>query len=324
MARILLVFLDGVGLGDPAPQTNPFAAATTPTLNQLAGGHRWLRSTGRQESSRALFIPTDPRLGVPGLPQSGTGQAAILTGYNVPALVGQHYGPKPDPVTRQLLAQDNFFKQVIRHGGRAALIEAYPPRWHAAVNSGKRLRASYQQAAYEAGLTIFDEAALYRGDALAVDWTGQAWRSQLGYSDSPVYTPIEAGAKMVEIARRYDFAFFSHWLTDVIGHRGTMADAVALLELFDAVMTGALQAWNDDEGLIIITSDHGNFEDLSHRHHTANDVPTVVVGRNKAIFANGYSDLTDLAPRMAHYLFGSTNRPCLITNDRPKTVNYTS
>ncbi len=304
MARILLVFLDGVGLGDPNPDTNPFAAATTPTLNQLAGGHRWLRNTGRQNSVRSLFIPTDPRLGMAGLPQSGTGQATILTGCNVPALVGQHYGPKPDPVTRQLLAQDNFFKQVVNHGGTAALIEAYPPRWHAAINSGKRLRASYQQAAHEAGLTIFDEVALYRGDALAVDWTGEAWRSQLGYSDSPVYTPAEAGAKMVEIARRYDFAFFSHWLTDVIGHRGTMTDAVELLKLFDAVMAGALQAWNDDEGLIIITSDHGNFEDLSHRHHTANDVPTVIIGRDRDVFADGYSDLTGLASRMARYLFG--------------------
>ncbi len=301
--HILLIFLDGVGLGDDDPAVNPFTAASTPTLDALAGGRRWLRATGRREGARSLFIPTDPRLGVPGLPQSGTGQAAILTGRNIPALTGQHYGPKPDAATRQLLAEDNFFKQVVAHGKRAALIEAYPPRWHAGVNSGKRLRASYQQAAHEAGLPIFDDAALYRGDALAVDWTGAAWRSQLGYSDSPVYTPAEAGAKMVEIARGYDFAFFSHWLTDVIGHRGTLAEAVDLLTLFDGVMAGALAAWDDDEGLMIITSDHGNFEDLSSRHHTANDVPTVVIGGARGVFDESFSDLTGIVPRMAQLLF---------------------
>lgn len=301
--HILMIFLDGIGLGDDDASINPFAAANTPVLDSLAGGQRWLRASGRQSGPRALFIPTDPRMGVPGLPQSGTGQAAILTGRNIPALVGEHYGPKPNAATRELIAQDNFFKQVVARGGRAALIEAYPPRWHEGINSGRRLRASYQQAAHDAGLPIFDENALYRGDALAVDWTGEGWRSQLGYTDSPVYTPYEAGVKMVEIARRYDFAFFSHWLTDVIGHRGPMSDAISLLHLFDQVMAGALDAWDDDEGLMIITSDHGNFEDISSRHHTANDVPTVIIGSQRGVFDDGFSDLAGLVPRMADLLF---------------------
>ena len=78
---------------------------------------------------------------------------------------------------------------------------------------------------------------------------------------------------MVELSRRYDFAFFSHWMTDVIGHRGGIEDGVKALERFDAVMAGALAAWDDREGLLIVTSDHGNMEDLSHGKHTENDVP---------------------------------------------------
>ncbi len=39
----------------------------------------------------------------------------------------------------------------------AALLEAYPPRFHAAINSGKRLPSSYQQAVLEAGLPLFTE-----------------------------------------------------------------------------------------------------------------------------------------------------------------------
>ncbi|MCB9451956.1 MAG: hypothetical protein H6672_10985 [Anaerolineaceae bacterium] len=297
-----MIFLDGIGLGEDNPAVNPFASATMPTLTALTNGRRWLKAIGEQHSSRAVFIPTDPRLGVPGRPQSATGQAAILTGLNVPQLIGEHYGPKPNPPIRELLAKDNFFKQVVGQGKTAALLEGYPPRWHDGVNSGKRLRASYQEAAHQAGLPIFDETAVYQEAALTGDWTGQGWRDQLGYTDTPLYTPQEAGRKMVELSRRYAFAFFPHWFTDVVGHRGPLEDGVGLLELFDGVMAGALEAWDDDEGLIIITSDHGNMEDVSIRTHTENDVPTLIIGSAKTTFTEGLRDLTGLVPRMAELL----------------------
>lgn len=303
--HILMIFLDGIGLGADDPTINPFAAASTPTLHQLANGQRWLASTGRQTSERALFIPTDAHMSVPGRPQSGSGQAAILTGRPIPQIIGEHYGPKPNKAIRDLLAEDNFFKQVVAHNKTAALLEAYPPRWHKATNSGKNLRASYQQAAYEAGLPIFGEQAIYAGDALAADWTGEGWRSQLGYSDTPVYSRHEAGHKLVELSRRYDFAFSSHWMTDIVGHRGTLEEGVALLELFDGVMAGVLDAWDDAEGLVIITSDHGNMEEIGSRKHTENRVPTVVIGAQKDRFAENFNSLADFVPLMAQLLFES-------------------
>ena len=301
--RALLIFLDGIGLGDDDPAVNPFAAAHTPTLNALAGGQRWLRGSARATSSRAAFGPADPRMGVPGRPQSASGQAAILTGRNVPALIGEHYGPRPNPPIRALLKEDNLFIRCVYRGEPAALLEAYPPAFHSALSSGKRIPSSYQDAALQAGLTLFGEDDVQNGDALAVDWTGAAWREHLGYTDSPVYTPTEAGRRLVEIARRYRFSFFSHWLTDQVGHRGNVPDGVALLELFDGVMAGVLDSWNDDEGLIIITSDHGNLEDLSHGKHTMNDVPLVIVGRGAADVATQVNTLADIAPAIEAVLF---------------------
>jgi len=303
MKHILLIFLDGVGLGKNDPKTNPFALANTPTLMALANDNRWVRETGYQLSERAVFSPTDPRMDIPGKPQSASGQAAILTGKNIPALIGEHYGPRPNPPIRQILKEDNFFMQVTRHGGKAALIEGYPPRFHEAINSGKRLRSSYQEALVAAGLPLFGEDMIYSGDALAVDWIGEGWRKELGYTDTPIYTPHEAGVKMVEISRRYEFAFFAHWVTDVIGHRGTVEDGARNLEIFDGVMQAALETWDDSEGLIIITSDHGNMEDMSHTKHTENDVPTVIIGNGKEEFAMGIKTLADIVPHMATYLF---------------------
>jgi 2,3-bisphosphoglycerate-independent phosphoglycerate mutase len=300
--HILLLFLDGIGLGDDDPAVNPFAVARMPTLTALTNGRRWLRDTGWQKSARAIFIPTDPRLGVAGRPQSATGQAAILTGKNVPQMLGEHYGPKPNLAIRELLAEDNFFKQVIASGKKAALLDAYPPAWHHEVDRGKSLRSSYQQAAFEAGQRIFGIEDLKQGKALTPEWTGSAWHHFLHLDDTPVYTPFEAGQRLVEMSRDYDFAMHTHWMTDMVGHRGPLQRAVELLELFDDVMAGVLDAWDDNEGLVIVTSDHGNMEVIGSRNHTENDVPTLVIGKEKAVFADGFKDLTDIVPHMAKLL----------------------
>jgi len=297
--HILIIFIDGIGLGDDDPTINPFAAAHTPTLWALAGGHKWLRSTPRTLTDRALFIPTDPRLGVPGRPQSGSNQAAILTGRNVPAEIGEHYGPKPNEATRAILKQDrNLFKQITLHGLTAALLDAYPPDFFRAIDSGRRLRSSIQQAAFEGGVPIRGIDELRRGEAFSADWTGEGWREFLQTVDTPVYSRADAGSRMAALAMRYDFSFFSHWITDEIGHRGPFEGGVAMLELFDQVMAGLLATWDDNAGLVVITSDHGNMEDLSTRHHTENDVPTVIIGAAREQFGHDFHALTDIAPRV--------------------------
>ena len=302
--RVLMIFLDGIGLGAADPLTNPFAVANTPTLHSLAAGKRWLAHTGRQQGERSLFLPTDPRLGVRGRPQSGTGQATIFTGQNVPGLIGKHYGPKPDKATRALLARDNLFCQVVARGKSAALLEAYPPGWHRAVESGRRLRSSYQQAAHEAGVPIFGQEELQSGAALSVDWTGEQWPAPPGYPQLPLRSANEAGVLLVTLARRYDFSLFAHWPSDVIGHRGTLAEGVALLERFDEVLAGILSVWHDNEGLVILCSDHGNMEEIGNRRHTCNDVPTVVIGQQRELFDESFRTLADIAPRILRALFG--------------------
>ncbi|MCA0452788.1 MAG: hypothetical protein LCI00_02290 [Chloroflexi bacterium] len=300
--HILMLFLDGIGLGDSNPETNPFVTAHMPTLMGLTNGKRWLRDTGQQETARSRFIPTDANLGIPGRPQSGTGQAAILTGLNVPQIIGEHYGPKPNLQTREIIANDNFFKQVKRAGKKAALLDAYPEGLHHDIARGKTLRSSIQQASYEAGQAMFGMAELKAQQALTPEWTGESWHSYLKLYDTPVYTPQEAGKLLVKISRQYDFAFHSHWMTDHVGHRGPLSRGVELLELFDGVMAGVAEEWDDDEGLVIVTSDHGNMEEIGNRNHTENKVPTLVIGSAKSAFADGFHDLTGYVPRMAKLL----------------------
>ena len=204
-----MLFLDGIGLGDDDPAINPFAAANMPTITSLTNGNRWLRTTGYQQNERAIFIPTDPRLGIEGRPQSGTGQAAILTGLNVPEIIGRHYGPKPDAETRAILAEDNFFKQVRRHNKQSALLTAYPPGLLNDFERGKRLRSSIQQAAFESGQALFTIDDIIQKRALTAEWINEPWRTYLKFDDIPEFSGYEAGQLLVQLSRNYDFAFHS-------------------------------------------------------------------------------------------------------------------
>ncbi len=301
--HILLIFLDGIGLGVDDAESNPFAVAEMPTITELTNGHRWVKDISMQVSERALFIPTDPRMGVEGRPQSGTGQATILTGLNVPKMIGRHYGPKPDAETRQIITEHSFFKRVVEQGMQSALLTAYPPGLIHNFERGKTLRSSIQQAAYESGRPHFSTDDLIAQRALTAEWTGKPWHTYLKITDIPIWTPYEAGKLLVELSRDYDFAMHSHWFTDRVGHRGPFKQGVGLLEMFDELMRGVLDTWQDDEGLVLVTSDHGNMEDLSHGKHTKNNVPTLIIGKEKEAFAEGFGALTDFVPRMEKLLF---------------------
>jgi 2,3-bisphosphoglycerate-independent phosphoglycerate mutase len=301
--RILFLFVDGIGLGANNPETNPFAVAKMPTLKALSNGKGWYKDTGLQESSRALFIPTDPRLGIAGRPQSGSSQAAILTGRNVPQEIGRHYGPLPNEPIRAILNEGNFFMEAKAQGLRTALIDAYPAQRLDGIESGMRLPSSIQYAAIAAGQRLFTKEDLVEGRALTAEYTGYPWRDHLGIEDIPFFTPYEAGKELVRLSRDYAFSFHSQWMTDWVGHRGTMEQAVELIETLDEVIRGLLDAWDDDEGLVLVTSDHGNMEEMDNRKHTEADVPTLVIGRGKNEFAEGFSKLTDFVPAMRRYLF---------------------
>ncbi|MGH2524945.1 MAG: hypothetical protein ACRDH2_20750, partial [Anaerolineales bacterium] len=266
--RILFLFLDGVGLGETDPETNPFVTAEIPNLIRLVNGQRPLAGTPRTEGERALFIPTDASLGVPGLPQSATGQATLLTGLNVPQIVGGHWGPKPNTAIAQIIRAESLFVKLKARGVGAGFLNAYPQRYFDAITSGRRSYSAIPLAVIAAAIPLRDTDDLRAGRALSADFTGEGWRTELKIPDAPVYSLREAGRKLSELAARQPFSFFEHWPTDYAGHRSDLAGARALLERFDVVLGGLLEAWDDEAGLIVITSDHGNLEDLTHKHHT--------------------------------------------------------
>ena len=126
----------------------------------------------------------------------------------------------------------------------------------------------------------------------------------LGFSDAPVIDPQQAGRRLATLAKEYDFSLFEYWASDYAGHKQQMETAIQLMETFDSVFGGLIEAWED--GLILITSDHGNMEDLSTRKHTDADVPALVIGDKAARdeFTQDMEDLTDIAPAIWKTVMG--------------------
>lgn len=294
---LLFIFLDGIGLGANDPNKNPFARIQMPNLENLLGGRKLVSGSAPYVGERATLLSLDATLGVPGLPQSATGQAVLLTGVNVPAQIGEHYGPKPNPAVAKYLLNGNLFSQMRLAGRSAALLNAYPPRYFHSVDSGKRLYSSIPLAVTSAGLRLFSKDDLFAGRALSADFTGAGWASMLGFPDVPILSPKEAGRRMALLAARYDFSMFEYWSTDYAGHKQDMPWAMEQLATFDGVVGGMMEAW-DPGDLVLITSDHGNMEDLSTRRHTEAPVPAILIGpeADRATFAEGLTDLSGIAP----------------------------
>lgn len=296
--KVLFIFLDGIGLGENNLETNPLARAKMPNLNALLDGRSLVRGAAPFDGKYASLHALDAGLGVDGLPQSATGQAILLTGKNISAELGYHYGPKPNPEVAAYLNGETLFSKCITAKKRAALLNAYPPRYFDGINSGKRIYSSIPMAVTNTGLRLFTYEDLAAGRALSADFTGEGWRTMLGFPNAPVINPHEAGRKLISLAMNYNFSFFEYWASDYAGHKQQMDTAVGLMETFDGVLGGIVESGKLDELLVLATSDHGNMEDLSTRKHTDADVPALVIGSKQAReeFTRGMTNLADVAP----------------------------
>ena len=305
---LLFLFLDGVGLGPNDPEHNPFAAANMPVLRDLLGGQPLVAENVPFNGDRVTLVGIDACLGIDGLPQSATGQATLLTGENIPRAIGEHYGPKPNHAVSKYLRNGNLFNTLKEDGQRVAFLNAYPPGYFESIESGRRIYSAIPLAATSAGVPLKNFDDLKNGQAISADFTAQGWREHLNLPNTPLLTSTQAGNLLGYLSKNYNFTLFEYWLSDYAGHRQNMTTACALLETFDQVLAGLLAEWDDDKGLILFTSDHGNLEDLSTRRHTMNKVPALVIGnpelRHK--FTEKLIDLTDVTPAIIEFLSQST------------------
>ncbi len=295
MARVVFLFLDGVGIGLSDPDRNPFLRARLSELGRLLGSIPTLDRPA-PTTAAAHTIPLDASLGMPGTPQSGTGQTSLLTGLNAAEHFGGHFGPWTPVALRPLLEERSVFRRAVDAGLEVAFANAYPRGWP----SGRGRLAAPPLAARAAGVLVRHEDELARGDAIASEIENTGWRVRLGHASLPSITPAEAGVALARIAAANHLTFFAHYATDTAGHRGGMEGAVKVLERVDAFLGGYLSAAPSD-AVLLIASDHGNVEDVT-TGHTRNPTLGVVAGPHAERRASGLGSIIDVADAVIRWL----------------------
>jgi hypothetical protein len=236
-------------------------------------------------------FPLAATLDVEGLPQSGTGQVALLTGESAAELLGQHFGPWTPVRQRRLLEERNVLSRAARAGRTVAFANAYPREWPG-PNGGRRV-AGPPLAALAAGVLTRHEEALASGAAVASEIVNDGWRRHLGFEGLPEVTPHQAGVNLARVSREADLTLFAHYATDTAGHARDIDAAAGALERVDAFFGGVLAELSSDT-LLIVASDHGNIEDV-RAGHTRNPVLGIAVGP-RAEEATTLSDIRSIAP----------------------------
>ncbi len=270
---VMFIFIDGVGIGN-ASEENPFFVDNYESFEGLSGGNFTLKGESILSKSH-IYKPIDANLGVEGLPQSGTGQTTLFTGENASEIIGKHFGPYPHTGIKHLLREHSIFHAVKEKGKKPYFMNAYPPIFF--EHSEKRNRWSCSTLMVKsAGVKLNSTEEVLKGEAITAEIVQNAWRERLGI-DIPKIDAKEAAQRLLDITGSYDLVFYEYYLTDKAGHNKSLEDSRNVLGTLDEFLLHIISNKKSSDTLVI-TSDHGNLEDLSVRTHTRNTVPLFVLG----------------------------------------------
>ena len=297
--HVLFLFVDGVGLGSNDAAVNPFAGLHLAGFEKLAGGQRWTNEAAPVMRNDLVFKGIDANLGVDGLPQSGTGQATLFTGVNCATLAGRHYGPYPHSTTKEVIAERNVFRQLDEiftdESEPGAFANAYPEKFFEYVKKTDRWTVT-TRCCLASRTRIRSRSDLLRGEAVPADLLGRRWPEAIQNGMMP-RSEAEAAQRLLAIGRKHRLTMLEYYLTDKAGHRQSLSAASEVLTSVDRLLRELVAHMDPADTLLLLTSDHGNIEDLSTKSHTRNPVPLAAYGRGAAHLSRSQS-LSDVTPAL--------------------------
>ncbi|MCA1594218.1 MAG: peptidase [Acidobacteria bacterium] len=289
---VLLIFVDGLGIGTRGTH-NPLdrLGADALPLAVFQDEEPGLKHDG-------VLIRTDACLGVEGRPQSASGQTTILTGINAPALLGYHKQGFPNEAMRAIIRAHSIFLQLKRAGvGPNVFANAYTPRFY---ETRPRWVSATTVAVEAAGMNFRNLDDLKNGCAVYHDFTNELLIER--GEDVRTRSPEEAAGALADLARGHRFTLYEYFITDRMGHEQNMEGALSVLSGLARLVCAVLERVDLQRTTVVLTSDHGNVEDLSVRNHTLNRVPTLAWGRGREHVRRSVRTLADITPTIIQIL----------------------
>ena len=288
---VIFLFIDGVGLGQKKG-SNPFQQQSYRGFSAMAGDQLFTQQANELREEDHIFKQVDATLGVEGLPQSGTGQTALFSGENAPQRIGKHFGPFPHSGIKPLLKEQSLFQKAQQQGKSCQFINAYPGIFFEKAEKRGRWSCTTLMTK-SAGISLNTTQEVKKGKALTAEITQQAWRQHLNIDVSTI-TPEQGADRLLAQAGSYDLLLHEYYLTDKAGHSQEMDKAAAYLEKYDRFLWHLIR--KKPTGVtIVLSSDHGNVEDLSVKTHTLNKVPLFALGPGAKHFQSSKS-IMDVTP----------------------------
>ncbi len=246
-----------------------------------------------------LLKGIDACLGVEGVPQSATGQTTLFTGINAAKSIGYHRPAFPNQALIKLINKASILKLAIENGLTSTFANAYTPEYFKMAERGLRTHSATTLCVMAADRRFRNLKELLKGDAIYWDITNQNLQNRTD-DIVPLLSPYVAGERLAKLSRCYDLVLYECFLPDLIGHEMSMKKAVHCLETLDLFLKGIVENLLPEDSLVL-TSDHGNMEDLSTGIHTKNPVPLLVSGPI-AEYAVKIESLTNVTPAIISWL----------------------
>lgn len=287
--------------------TNPLTTAPTPALRRLLGGPLTLEALERGHGAGTVLAALDAALGVPGLPQSATGQTALFTGVNAPTALGRHVTAFPGARLKEILARESVFRRAAERGLAVTFANAFTAGYLRRIESGGPRLSASTLAVAAGGLRFRDLDDLGRDRAVTWDVERDHFAARIRelHGVRPVAAPIPArvaGRHLAELAGDHRLTLYETFFTDLAGHRRWGLDPADAVRRLDGLLAGLLEH-RPTEVTVVLTSDHGNLEEADHTIHTTNPVPLLAVGPAAHRFT-GLTRIDQVAGRILEVLAG--------------------
>lgn len=287
---VLLFFIDGLGIGSRG-HSNPLDGLEDAAPLAVFKNEAPVVLNG-------VLVPTDACLGIEGRPQSASGQTTILTGVNAPKLLGYHKQGFPNKALLGIIREHSLFLKLQNAGvGPLTFANAYTkrffedrPRWVSATTA----------AVGAAGLPFRTIDDLRSGRAVYQDFTNRMLVER--GEQVTLRTANDAAEVLASIVSESRFTLYEYFITDKMGHAQDMDGAKTVLQNLALLLRQLLARVDLKRTSVILTSDHGNIEELSSRNHTLNEVPTIVWGANRERIASRIKSLADITPAIVESL----------------------